>query len=110
MNHVAMPCLRIYTSDTRRLGRGPLYEKVVTKTRELGIAGVTVTRGVMGYGRSRRMRTMKILARFYHMPAVIEVVDTEDRILSFLDHLKPINPDALFTLHTVDLVSREALP
>lgn len=99
-----MQCLRVYTSETRRLGRRPLYEAIVSRAMKLGLAGATVTRGVMGYGRSRRIRTTKILVLFDHMPVVVEIIDTTDLLQALLDDLKPHEPDVLFTLHDINRI------
>lgn len=111
MSGSKMQCLRVYASETKRLGRRPLYEAIVSRAMKLGLAGATVTRGVMGYGRSRRIRTTKILVLFDHMPVVVEIVDTADRLQTLLDDLKPHEPDALFTLHDITTIDmRPASP
>ena len=53
--------LRIYTEEGKRNGGGPLYEHIVMKARQAGLAGATVLRGPMGFGQSSRLHTEKIL-------------------------------------------------
>lgn len=63
----------------------PLYEVLILKARELGLAGATVLRGVQGYGAdSRVIHTAKILRLSEDLPIVVEIVDTEENIRNFL--------------------------
>jgi len=77
--------LRIFLGEMDKLEHKPLYEAIVLKARERGLAGVTVLRGVMGFGaRSRVIHTAKILRLSEDLPMVIEIVDTEEKIQAFL--------------------------
>lgn len=80
--------LRIFVGESDKHDGKPLYEQITLKARELNLAGVTVLRGVMGYGANSRIHTAKILALSLDMPMVIEIVDTEanlDTLMPFLD-------------------------
>ncbi|RME68540.1 MAG: DUF190 domain-containing protein [Verrucomicrobia bacterium] len=80
--------LRIIVGESDRHEGRPLYEAIVLKARELGLAGATVTRAVMGFGASSRLHTAKILRLSVDLPMVIEIVDRRenlDRLLPFLD-------------------------
>lgn len=80
--------LRIVIGESDRHEGRPLYEVIVLKARELGLAGATVTRAVMGFGASSRLHTAKILRLSLDLPMVIEIIDrTEnlERLLPFLD-------------------------
>jgi PII-like signaling protein len=79
--------LRVFIGEQDRHDGTPLYEAIVLKAREAGLAGATVTRGVLGYGRSSRLHTAKILRLSAGLPMVVEIVDTEDRIRAFLPEL-----------------------
>jgi PII-like signaling protein len=74
--HEAM-LLRVFIGESDRWHHKPLYEAVVLKARELHMAGATVLRGPMGYGKSSRLHTAKILRLSIDLPLVIEIVDTE---------------------------------
>ena len=63
--------LRIYTHETARQDHHPLYETVVLKAREAGLAGVTVLRGPMGYGRAKRLHNANIIDLSADLPLVI---------------------------------------
>lgn len=80
--------LRIFIGESDKVDGKPLYEQIVLKARELGLAGATVTRGLMGFGADSRMHTAKILRLSEDLPVVIELVDTEenlDKLMPYLD-------------------------
>src|SRR5579872_6751905 len=93
--------LRIFIGESDRFEGQPLYEAIVLKAREQHLAGATVLRGPMGYGRSSRLHTAKILRLSEDLPLVIELVDAEDRINSFLPVLDGMMPHGLVTLERV---------
>ena len=79
--------LRIFVGESDQWHGRPLYEAIVLKARELHLAGATVLRGPMGFGRSSRLHTAKILRLSEDLPLVIEIVDAEERIRAFLVEL-----------------------
>jgi len=76
--------LRIFIGEAERHDDKPMYEAIVLKARELHIAGATVLRGGMGYGHSSHLQTAKILRLSDDLPLIIEIVDSVDKIQSFL--------------------------
>lgn len=74
--HDAM-LLRIFIGESDRWHHQSLYEALVLKAREMHLAGATVLRGPMGFGKSSRLHTAKILRLSMDLPMVIEIVDTE---------------------------------
>ncbi|MFI5396426.1 MAG: DUF190 domain-containing protein [Candidatus Binatia bacterium] len=62
----------------------PLYEAIVHRAHELGLAGATVWRGIEGYGAASRIHTAKILRLSEDLPVLIEIVDTEEKIRATL--------------------------
>jgi PII-like signaling protein len=98
--------LRIFVGETDRHGHHPLYEAIVLKAREQGLAGATVTRGLMGFGKKSVLHTAKILRLSEDLPLVIEIVDSLEKIESFLPVLEEIIGDGLVTLETVKLIQR----
>jgi PII-like signaling protein len=77
--------LRIFLGEMDKYEHRPLYEVLVLKAREMGLAGATVVRGIEGFGaKSRVIHTAKILRLSEDLPLVIEIVDTEEQIRSFL--------------------------
>jgi hypothetical protein len=75
--------LRVFIGEADRLDHKPLYEQLVLKARELGLAGATVLRGIEGFGARSRMHTAKILRLSEDLPIVVEVVDSEEKIDQF---------------------------
>lgn len=96
--------LRIFVGESDRHGRKPLYEEIVLKAREAGLAGATVLRGVMGFGRHSLIHTAKILRLSDDMPMVVEVVDSREKIESFLPVLDGLITDGLVTLERVSVI------
>ena len=82
--------LRIFIGESDRWEHKPLYEAIVLKAREAHLAGATVLRGPMGYGKSSRLHTAKILRLSMDLPLVIEIVDSEEKINTFLPVLDPM--------------------
>ncbi|WP_374575215.1 DUF190 domain-containing protein [Phenylobacterium sp.] len=96
--------VRIYTEEGTRDGDGPLYEAIVMKARQLGLAGATVLRGPMGFGRSQRVHTAKILDLSANLPLVIEIVDAEEKIEALLAALGDMRDIGLVTTEKVQVV------
>jgi uncharacterized protein len=102
--------LRIFIGESDRWHHRPLYEAIVLKARELHLAGATVLRGPMGYGKSSRLHTAKILRLSMDLPLVIEIVDTEEKINSFLPVLDEMMKGGLVTLEKVRVIDYRADP
>jgi PII-like signaling protein len=96
--------LRIFIGEDDKFEGSPLYEAVVLKARELHLAGATVLRGPMGFGASSRLHTTKILRLSEDLPLVIEIVDSEDKINSFLPTLDGMMSSGLVTLEKVQVL------
>ena len=93
--------LRIFVGESDRHGHQPLYEAIVLKAREQGMAGATVLRGVMGFGKHSVLHTAKILRLSEDLPMVIEIVDSREKVESFLTQLDDMIKDGLVTLEQV---------
>jgi PII-like signaling protein len=102
--------LRIYTEEGRHEGGRPLYEVIVLKALEMGLAGATVLRGPMGFGQSHAIHTAKILDLAAKLPLVIEIVDGEDKIRGFLKTLNGMSDIGLVTTEKVEVVHYGAAP
>jgi uncharacterized protein len=96
--------LRIFFGENDRFEHQPLYEAVVLKAREMHLAGATVLRGPMGYGHSSRLHTAKILRLSFDLPMVVEIVDTEAKIMEFLPVLDGMMNSGLITLEKVQVL------
>ncbi len=93
--------LRIFIGESDRHGSRPLYEAIVLKAREVGLAGATVLRSPMGFGATSRMHTAKILRLSEDLPLIIEIVDEEAKIDAFLPVLDSMLGGGLVTLEKV---------
>ncbi len=96
--------LRIFLGETDRHGGKPLYEAIVLKAREMGLAGATVLRAGMGFGHASRLHTTKILRLSDDLPLVIEIVDGKERIDGFLPALDGMMKSGLITLEKVQVL------
>lgn len=96
--------LRIFIGENDRFGSSPLHEAIVLKARELHLAGATVLRGPMGFGKSSRLHTSKILRLSEDLPVVIEIVDSEESINGFLPMLDKMMTSGLITLEKVQVL------
>ena len=96
--------LRIFIGESDRWEHKPLYEAIVLKARERHLAGATVLRGPMGFGRASRLHTAKILRLSMDLPLIIEIVDSEENINAFLPELDQMISGGLVTLEKVKVL------
>ena len=90
--------LRIFIGETEEFHGRPLYEALVLKARERELAGATVLRGSLSYGASSHIHTATILRLSYDLPIVVEIVDSEEKIKSFLPVVDEMVASGLVTL------------
>lgn len=100
--------LRIFIGESDRHGHHPLYEAIVLKARERGLAGATVLRGVMGFGKHSILHTAKILRLSEDLPMVIEIVDSAEKVEDFLPVLNEMIKDGLVTLEPIRVLHYKA--
>jgi PII-like signaling protein len=100
--------LRIFVGESDKHGHHPLYESIVLKARETGLAGATVTRGIMGFGKNSVLHTAKILRLSEDLPMVVEIVDSLEKIENFLPQLDQMVTDGLVTLEKVRVIHYKA--
>ena len=96
--------LVIFIGESDEWQGEPLYSAIVMKLREMGIAGVTVTRGIMGYGANNRIHKAKLLTLSEDMPLRIEVIDKPEYIQQILPVLDRMVVDGLITLSNVEII------
>ena len=96
--------LRIFIGESDRYQHQPLYQAIVLKARELELAGATVLRGPMGFGKSSHLHTAKILRLSMDLPIVIEIVDTAQKINAFLPVLDEMMGGGLVTLERMKVI------
>jgi PII-like signaling protein len=100
--------LRIFIGESDRWRHQPLYEAIVLAARERHLAGSTVLRGPLGFGKSSILHTAKILRLSMDLPLVIEIVDSEEKIHAFLPVLDTMLKGGLVTLEKVRVIDYRA--
>jgi PII-like signaling protein len=96
--------LRVFIAEGDTYKGKPLYQAIVVKARELGIAGATVLRGMMGYGGKGQIHTTKVLMLSENLPVVVEIVDSEDKIELIKDFLDEAVDEGLITMEKVQVL------
>jgi hypothetical protein len=100
--------LRIFIGEGDRWHGKPLYEAIVARAREEGLAGATVLRGLMGFGAKSRIHTAKVLRLSEDLPIVVEIVDRAEQISKFMPLLDEMVADGLVTLERVQVITYRA--
>lgn len=90
--------LRIFIGESDKHEGKLLYEWLVLKARELGLAGATVLRGMVGFGAHSRLHTFKIERLSEDLPIIVEIVDTKEKLEKFLAVIDGIINEGLATL------------
>jgi len=96
--------LTIYIGEADKWHGRPLAQAIVERLRKEGIAGATVTRGVLGYGANSRMHTAQILRLSEDLPLIIEVIDSLDRIEAILPMVDEMVGEGLVVMSDVEIV------
>jgi uncharacterized protein len=90
--------LRIFLGEADEYKHRPLYRAIVLRARELHLAGATVLRGPMGFGRSSHLHNANILRLSLDLPIVVEIVDETQKITAFLPELEKMMRGGLITM------------
>ncbi len=96
--------LRMFFGENDKYNGRPLYEAIVNAARVAKLAGATVLRGPLGYGRSSRLHSAKLLDISEDLPLIVEIVDTEEAIKAFLPTLDGMMGSGLVTLEKVQVL------
>jgi PII-like signaling protein len=106
--HMELPrdalLLRIFIGEKDEYQGQSLFRALVLKAREMRLAGATVFRGPMGFGRSSHVHTSGILRLSFDLPIVIEIVDTEEKIETFLTQIETMVGAGLVTVERVQAI------
>ncbi len=96
--------LRIFLGEDDKYKGRPLYEEIVVQAQHAGMAGATVFRGYIGYGRASGLHMAKILQTSRDMPVAIEILDSEDKVNAFLDVLDQLLAGGVVTMEKVEML------
>ena len=102
--------VRIYLGESDTVHGRPLYQAIVERLRESGLAGATVLRGIEGFGAKQHLHSTRILSLSEDLPILIEAVDTEEKVRAVLPELDGMLSDGLITLEKVDVITYRASP
>jgi PII-like signaling protein len=97
--------LRVFVGESDKFDGRPLYQAIVEEARGAGLAGATVLRGLMGFGATSRLHTVKVLRISEDLPMVVEIVDSPAKIESFLSALEAMVPEGLITIEKVKVIA-----
>ena len=100
--------LRVFIGENDRHEGMPLFEWIVRRAREQGLAGATVLRGPLGFGAKSRLHTAKILRLSEDLPVIIEIVDSRAKIDGLMPHIDEMVQDGLVTLERVEVIKYRA--
>jgi uncharacterized protein len=102
--------VRIYLGESDHWHGRPLYQAIVERMRDRGLAGATVLRGIEGFGAKQHLHTTRILRLSEDLPILIEAVDTEEKIRGILPELDEMLEDGLITLEKVEILAYQSSP
>lgn len=100
--------LRIYLGESDQWHGKPLYQAIIERLRERGLAGTTVLRGIEGFGAKQHVHTTRILSLSEDLPVLIEAVDNEDKIRAIIPEVDEMLGDGLMTLEKVEVITYRA--
>ena len=100
--------LRIFIGEADKWQGRPLHEQIVLLARQKGMAGATAIKGFMGFGCKSHMHTSKLLRLSEDLPVIIEIVDSEEKIMQFIPCLDEMVREGLITLEKAQVVMYRA--
>lgn len=103
--------LKVYIGESDKINGRILFEEIVFEARNAGLAGATVYKGIMSYGASHSIHTMKIFALSSDLPVIIEIVDNIEKLDEFAQTVNEIMEQSqrggLVTFQELDVVRYE---
>ncbi len=102
--------LTIFVGESDHHGHTPLATEIVQRAHRAGLAGASVFRGVEGYGASNHIHTTRILSLSDDLPMAIVIVDTDEKIRSFLPELDELVHEGLVIIDEVEVVTYVGRP
>lgn len=110
MESVSGKKMTIFTNEETRFHHRPMFEAILEKLREAGIAGAVVTRGVAGFGGDRKVSTIKIEVLSFNLPIVIEATDTVGRIDAVAPAIAEILQGGVMEIMPVQIIRKSTDP
>ena len=104
--------LRIFIGESDKAGQQPLYETIVFEAKKQALSGATVTRGIMGFGANSKVHTTKLFEISADLPLIIEIVDTEEKIMGFIKTVEELfeqtGSGGLITIEKAEVIRYKA--
>ena len=100
--------LRIFIGESDKYRGRPLYQEIVELAKTQGLAGATVIKGFMGFGCKSHLHTAKLLRLSEDLPIIIEIVDSQEKIQTFIKLLDGIVKEGLITLEKINVIMYRA--
>ena len=111
-NNPTAKLLRIFLGESDKYHQQPLFETIVFEAKKQSLSGATVTRGIMGFGANSRIHTAKLFDISSDLPVVIEIVDTEDKISTFMKTVEELFEESksggLITVEKAEVIRYKA--
>jgi len=102
--------VRVFVGESDTWHGKPLFEAIVLRAREEGLAGATAVRGIEGYGASSRLHTTRLLELSSDLPVVVELIDVHERVARFLPIIEEMVGNGLVTTQPVHVVTYRGTP
>jgi len=96
--------LRIFISEKDKHNSKPLYEEIILLAKKHGMTGASAIKGFIGFGVKSHIHTAKLLELSENLPIIIEIIDSEEKINSFLQVVDEVVKDGLVTLESVNTI------
>jgi PII-like signaling protein len=106
---MAMKCeeavlVRIFFGEDDKYEGKPLYKHLVEFCKNMGIAGATVFRGILGYGKSSVLHKASLFKLSSDLPIVVEIIDCQEKIDRVLPEIAQMVKDGLITMEKVKVI------
>jgi len=96
--------LRIYIDNSDTYEGKPLWQYLVHQAKAEGLSGTTVFKGVASIGEHSELHTFELWTLAQTLPVVIEIIETEEKIMTFLEAHDPAIEEGLITLHEAEVL------
>lgn len=100
----AKKILRIYIDNEDKINGKPLWQELLKKVKELGLAGATIFKGVAGIGAHSEIKSFSVFVLSQELPIVIEIIDSEAKIKSFLDTTDDMIQEGMVTITDTQVI------
>jgi PII-like signaling protein len=96
--------LLVYVDETDIWGTTPLYEAIVRRLRQLGIAGATAQAGIMGFGSHKKVHHKRLFGVSDDRPVSITAVDNEAKLRAAVPEIRKMVQEGLLLMLDVELI------